>query len=366
MAQKLSKKELREYMIDQLDSGHTVAGITDHLIKYGHKREELERIFDDILDEEESNKKSLFKMAAEILFISLFVLFIFWVGISSDSSGEAVFIGFLPTITLIVLSLALGKKVKKSIFMIMPLVLAFFFYISGTLSTIPVFAGMEVGNLTLLNLVMSYIFIFFIQSSDVLNRISMSFLGGREDEFEEERDESAEGRFEQFRKAFEPRQEKERHGQRQPSEAKGEYIEVPQKHESLKKVVESIESNCKALNSAIGRVYRRSNGGTNLVRELIHVKSEWYNGFRYLLANHPDNHAIYELVDKIEKRLNLLFRKEFELFGTIQFKNLKRDSSGSSRIIDVLIMNDNDPVQTYFENALMACGDVKQMIGSVK
>lgn len=352
MAEKLSKKELRSYMEEQLDLGHTVGHITDHLMKYGHARGEIEAIFEEILGQEEKRKRSFFKRSAEILFIILFILFVFWVGVSSDSPGEAIFIGFLPTIIFIIITFfVVEKKLKKNLLVAAPLAIAFLFYISGTLSSLEVFQGMDISKLTLLNLILSYIFVLMMNYADVFSMIRI---------FPEEKEE-----FEENDELREIREIAK--GQKEiPERPREEYVEIPEKHESLKKVVESIESNCKALNSAIGRVYRKSNGGTSLVRDLIEVKSEWYNGFRYLLTNHPDKTAIYGLLDKIEKRLNVLFRKEHELFGAIQFKNLKRDPNGNSRVIDVLMMNDNDPVQTYFENALMACGDAKEIIGEVK
>lgn len=356
MAGKLTKKELKRYVEEQLDSGHHITSITEHLLKYGHSREEIDAIIEDILDEEEIRKRSFIKRAAELLFVVLFVMFILWVGASSDSPGEAVFVGFLPTIVFIILSfVVVEKRFKKDLLVVLPLIIGFLFYISGTLSSISIFENLEIAKLTLLNLILSYVFVLFIRYSELFGRIKIpGFDEDKIEEFEEEKT----GALEKLRKEFtEPGEEEQK---------KGEYITIPEKHESLKKIVESIESNCKALNSAIGRVYRKSNGGTRLVRELIEVKSEWYNSFNYLLKNLHDRQAISDLVERIEKRLNVMFRKEHELFGTTQFRNLKRDPNGNSRIIDVLIMNDNDPVQTYFENALKACGEAKEIIGGLK
>ena len=77
------------------------------------------------------------------------------------------------------------------------------------------------------------------------------------------------------------------------------------------------------------------------------------------LAKIKDKHKTLAVLDRIEKRLNRLFRTEKEVFGTKSFKNIRRDASGKSRIVDVLIANDRDPVEVYVENALIACGRIR-------
>lgn len=345
MADKHTRKEVMEYVREQLDAGHPAESIKAHLINYGHSPEEIDSIFDELLKEEEKVKSKTVSRAVEILYVVIFVIFIFWVGASAKSPGETVIFGFSPTLLYIILTIVLLERMKKSetVLTILPIALAFLFFIVGRIGTLPFLQDMEIGKLAVLNLMLSYIFLFAMRYSEIVSRLDIeSLLGKKQPEEESEGSE---------REAISapPRPE--------------EYVQVgSREEESLPKLIESIESNCKALNSVIGRVYRRSNGGTSLMRDLIKVKSEWYNEYNHLKKS-MDMERIVQLTDKIEKRLNSLFRTEKEVFGRANIKNLERDSEGNSRIIDVLRMNDEDPVDTYLENALILCGKIKSVAG---
>ncbi|MFO8016584.1 MAG: hypothetical protein R6U32_05755 [Candidatus Woesearchaeota archaeon] len=363
MADRLTKKELKRYIEEQLDSGHTVGRITEHLVNHGHSAKELDSIFDEILNEEEARKRGFMRRASELIVAVIFVIFVFWVGVSSGSPGEAVFIGFLPSIIFVITAFVVFEKsMRKDSLSVLPLVLAFLFYISGRLSNADVFSEMEVAKLAFLNIILCYVFLLLMYYAEILGRVKLPWIPGLEEQEEKDLDSMDEPEDMTGASAGEEEGMKGESGSKQ----EGRYIELPEKHESLKKVIHSIESNCKALNSVIGRVYRKGRGGTSLVRDLIQVKPEWYNEFNDILKSRQktDPKAVYDAVDRIEKRLNMLFRKEHEVFGSIQFRDLKREPNGNNRIIDVLIMNDNDPVQSYLENALKACGEAKEIAGS--
>ncbi len=350
MPEKHSKKEVMNYIREQLDSGQSVEHITAHLMSYGHTEEDIGSILDEVLRQEESVKSRTTSRVVEILYVVIFVIFMFWVGASAKSPGETVIVGFSPTLIYIILTVVLIERARKfdSVLTLLPLALAFLFFIVGRIGSIPSFEGMEIGKLTVLNLILSYIFLFAIRYSELASRLSIeSFIGGGPAFPEKEEPAEIEGRIEVALEA--PKQE--------------EYVEMKPKEEEepLPKLLHSIESSCKALNSVVGRVYRKSNGGNSLIRDLIEIKKEWYNEFN-TLAKTLDRERIGEVTDKIEKRLDMMFKTEKELFGDINLQNLKRDLKGNSRIIDVLIMNDNDPVETYFENALILCGKVKESI----
>ena len=56
---------------------------------------------------------------------------------------------------------------------------------------------------------------------------------------------------------------------------------------------------------------------------------------------------------------------EKEMFGEAAVKHLKnllRNDTGSSRIIDVLAKNDNDPVMLYYNGALEAYREIRRQI----
>jgi hypothetical protein len=369
MSARHSKKEVADYILEQIDSGQPAEKIKIHLLRYGHTNDELDEVFDDLLKQHEHKKSNTVSRAIEILYFVIFAIFIFWVGASSSSPGEAVLVGFAPTLIYIIISIILLEKLKKTdiILTVLPLALVFVFFMLGNLGPGSMFENMEVGKLSILNLILSYFFLFIIR---VYGHISMlnisSWIERSVNNLEEEADEEKEEIKEEYIRAV---QSKDMSAAMTPipSPNQEEYVELRQEEgkESLKKLVESIESSCKALNMTIGRVYRRSNGCTSLMRELIEVKKEWYNEFNVLTKTN-DKERMIEVVDKIEKRLNQLFKTERDVFGNAQIKNIKRDPFGNSKIIDVIIMNDNDPAETYFENALSLCGKVREKIAKLQ
>ncbi len=125
--------------------------------------------------------------------------------------------------------------------------------------------------------------------------------------------------------------------------------------EDIGEVLHSIEDKCKALNFAIGRVYRMSNGGTKEMRERLRINSDWYNEFnRKPSEEEPDPDPLAAL-DLIRDRLSLLLKTEREIFSEKELKalkNIERNTNGSDRIVDVLIANDNDPVDVFFAGAV--------------
>lgn len=143
-----------------------------------------------------------------------------------------------------------------------------------------------------------------------------------------------------------------------PAERKSQRIEF--ERAKLPDVVQSIEDKCKAINFAIGRVYRSSNGGTKTLRERLRVPREWYNEFSESTDEDREQRAVV-LIRKILDRLFLLVHKENEVLSDNELKNLKnleRSSNGDSTVLDVLSRNDSDPVQHYFAVAVDACQQV--------
>lgn len=369
MSARHSKKEVAAYILEQIDSGQPAEKIKRHLLRYGHTSEELDEVFDDLLKQHKSRKTGTVSRAIEIFYVVLFAIFIFWVGASSSSPGEAVLVGFSPTLIYIIISIILLERMKKTdiVLTVLPLVLAFFFFMLGNVGSIPPFDRMETGKLSILNLILSYLFLFMIRLYGHLTIFNISSLIEKGvEKLEEEAEEEKEEMQEQYARAVQAKDMDIAIAAIAPPKPE-EYIELRQEEdkESLKKIVESIESNCKTLNSVIGRVYRRSNGCTSLMRELIEVKKEWYNEFN-VLTKTADKEKMLEIIDKIEKRLNQLFRTERDIFGNAEIKNIKRDPFGNSRIIDVLIMNDKDPVETYFENALSLCGKAREKLAKMQ
>src|SRR3989344_7992286 len=92
------KKRLKNYIREQIRNGHHVSEIRKHLVDYGHSEREAELLFDEILERDEQRKRRTIQRVFEILFVVLFFIFVIWVSATSQSPGEAIFLGFLPTI----------------------------------------------------------------------------------------------------------------------------------------------------------------------------------------------------------------------------------------------------------------------------
>lgn len=136
--------------------------------------------------------------------------------------------------------------------------------------------------------------------------------------------------------------------------------DVPFKAEKIDEYVHAIEDKIKALNFAIGRVYRASNGGTMKMRERLRVPSEWYNEFNTFRGEDVDTQLDQAavLLRKIRDRLGLYTQKEKDVFHTSELSSLKhlaRQKDGEDRIIDVLKTNDRDPVEHYYVSAIDFC-----------
>lgn len=136
---------------------------------------------------------------------------------------------------------------------------------------------------------------------------------------------------------------------------------APEFHEEkLGEYVHAIEDKVKGLNFAIGRVYRRSNGASDLMRERLRILREWYNEFYEIKPEDLDaqKKKAKVLIHKIHDRLKLLASKENEVFSEAEvkgLKNLARNRQGEDAIIDVLKTNDRDPVEHYYVSALDVC-----------
>jgi antitoxin component of MazEF toxin-antitoxin module/uncharacterized membrane protein YhaH (DUF805 family) len=139
------------------------------------------------------------------------------------------------------------------------------------------------------------------------------------------------------------------------------------KPEKISEYVHSIEDKAKALNFAIGRVYKTSNGGTAVMRERLKIPAEWYNEFNLYkdedLKTQLDNAGI--LVRKIRDRLSLYTKPEHEVFTKTEFsglKNIVRNKEGNDAIIDVLKTNDKDPVEHYYVAACDFCDRILEEV----
>ncbi len=131
-------------------------------------------------------------------------------------------------------------------------------------------------------------------------------------------------------------------------------------------VIHSIEDKIKALNFVIGRVYSMYHGGSEKLRNKIRIDKRWYDEFNQIPETDLEKrrHEAIVLVQKIEARLAILQQSEREVFGEeVQaLKNIQHAPTGEDSIISVLVRNDKDPVQQYYDGAQQFCKDALSVL----
>jgi len=135
--------------------------------------------------------------------------------------------------------------------------------------------------------------------------------------------------------------------------------------EKLPEFVQSIEDKAKALNFAIGRVYRNSNGGSATLRERLRIPRDWYNEFHEAEEAERVKKAKV-IIKKIHDRLLMYEEPEKDVFSPQErkkFKNMQRKEDGTSKVVDVLKKNDSDPVEHIYQQAVDFCDQVLQGLG---
>lgn len=160
MAKKLSKPELRKYVEEQILEGYSDEEITEHLMKHGYKEKDLNEIFADMLEEKVAEKKKITARVLEVLFAAGFLGVLFFTGIFSGAEAGKLLFGFSPlfvnTIFLIVM-MELNRESNRLVW-VLPAFVVVVVYAIGI--SLPEFTHtMELVNISLLNIVLSYAFV---------------------------------------------------------------------------------------------------------------------------------------------------------------------------------------------------------------
>ncbi|MFC1775030.1 hypothetical protein ACFLZN_01805 [Nanoarchaeota archaeon] len=270
-----------------------------------------------------------------------------------------VFIGMLPLLLNISVSLSYFERLNQTAFWFYPLASPIAFYAVWLSGLLKLISDMNGPIITVFNILFSYaynaLFLFFFKKNkgeklriDELVK-ALAKADGRNEflEYKYERD---------INKL-----------QSQTIVTEQEVEFTPEKDVTTS--LRSIEDKCKSLNFAIGRVYGNKKGGCKALRDALRIKRESYNTFSEL-AKKLDNESrpkLLKILQIIKKQLNLMKLKEFEVFPEqyLNELNLKRDPAGNNTILDVLIANDKDPVKDYFEEAEEFCDKLTQHLATV-
>lgn len=264
--------------------------------------------------------------------VSILVLFIVIVitSLSTEASLFFVLMGFMPTLITIILCLLMFDETLYSLIILWltPFILTGLFFVVATSQTL-LKSNLDVGALVTVNIILSvlYLIIFFA-----------------------------------IAKLLSPKES--HHHKPAHSEAHAMAAHQPK---TIREYVASIEDKSKALNFVIGRVYNKYHGGSKQLREKLSLKSEWYNEFSDALQNetNPDKRRLLTILDNIENQLFLLTKTEKEVLSEEELRELKgleRKEDGSERIMDVLIKNDKDPVDSYYAGAKEFCLKLRDIL----
>ena len=333
--------DILNYINSMVKQKYQPHAIKKQLISYGYKKDEVENSVNKILQEtreHKGEKKELGVLQRFLIGVSAAILFLFitWIIAVASASPFAVILGFMPTVVTFVATILLLENHKKEqdyIIWSMPLVLAGLFYAIGTYSGGVLFANLDVGNLTSMNIIVSFTFVCVLQVIGV-TRV---------------------GQYVTHKFQAEKKVEK---AVKEVEKLHGEVERMEERQQSMAEYIQSIEDKCKAINFVIGRVYSGKHGGNKEIRARIQVDKELYNDVSEAKTNNPKGLIkAKRALGKIKHSLEVLDMREIDVFGDIcyGFMNIKRNPSGGDLIIDILAKNDFDPVKIYVKSAKDFC-----------
>lgn len=295
----------------------------------------------------------------EKLFILLFslclVIFLVWLSIRTGAGPSVIFVSFVPTFITIIASLAFfqteSTRYKFAVWAV-PLLACAAFYGAVYSMRVPMLQDVEVANVTVLNFVISMLYVLIL---DVFKQVDNAIMVPMKKRIEA--DERAMSRKTTKRSSY--------------KETDNSQAIVVHGKAGIKSYLQSIEDKAKALNFVIGRVYSNKHGGTPALRDKIKINKDWYNMFADVNEDNMDHRLpeLRDLVFTIGERLNVMWRAERVVFGPAavhKLKDIDHETEGNDKVIDVMIRNDKDPVETYYKTAVEFCNRAVKEIDSLK
>ncbi|MBS3107907.1 hypothetical protein J4468_03240 [Candidatus Woesearchaeota archaeon] len=255
------------------------------------------------------------KVSSRVFAVSILLVFVMFLTVATEADPVMTFLAFLPSfINISTAILILDREIEEDFFVwTVPVITALFFLIIYDIHIFPAIDNLDISFLALLNIIISYVLIFIIYMGNVI---------------------------------------------RKP------VIKKQMTKEDITKAIRSLEGDCKGINFAIGRVYTRKNGGTKLGRQELIIEKMLYNALSDALVQ-GDKVKILDMVNKLHTKLKRLELRERDIFGKSDLQNIKRDPEGNDKIIDVLIMNDSDPVHDYYTGAMQTCEEIIENINKI-
>jgi hypothetical protein len=120
-----------------------------------------------------------------------------------------------------------------------------------------------------------------------------------------------------------------------------------------------LEDAAKHLSMAVNRTYSAKHAGGPAMREGIAIPAEWFLDYKHARKEDTDEKlkAAKKAVTLAYERLMDMKKHEKDVFGpaALELQGLTRDAHGRSRIIDVLVANEKEPVHDQYQRALDCC-----------
>lgn len=250
----------------------------------------------------------------------------------SDTSLPAVFVAMSPSLVHLIILFLVDLKKKYFLWSVWvtPLLLSLIFWLVWKSGSIPFLIPMEGPTLAVTNIFLGYLMNIFL----IFPIFSL-----REEDKKLREIERLRGEVSEYK----------------------EQLQVTRQNMSLK--LRGIEDKCKALNFVIGRVYGKKRGGTKEIREALKIPAEWYNNFSEITADSSniDEVSLLSILEKILGHLRKFEVEEIKLFmpreGKVPVVRHPED-----KVIDVLALNDKDPVMDYYQEAKEVCTKLIELL----
>lgn len=287
--------------------------------------------------------------SAAIFSFVIYFFFVFAVAWMAKEELFTVFLGFfavflylIATFVLLYLDFAMAELVY-----LFPIVFGAVFYGMWYFDTSSLLSGMNGPMLSVLNVVVSYVFAAMLS---ILHPHGVDKLRG-----------GLGVKLEHPEPVLPDDKKEEVSFENTHSEHRTKVLPLSIEEKPMSVTIRGIEDKCKAINFVIGRVYSAKRGGSKEIREKIGIPKELYNSFSELV--HDDEivnpKELLSVVSKIAQRLLQLEEKETDLFDLGEAKiEMERSLNGNDSVLAVLSRNDKDPVEEYHSEALEVCKQV--------
>ena len=162
------------YIEYNISIGKTIPQIEAALLRSGHGQETIMEAIEEVLSRHNPSSEptvgsETLKNLVKIISVIAFVVLLALLSSSTKSSIGTVFIGLLPTVFTLIISVAFIDRIKvKSFLTILPFTFVMLFVFAGAFGGFSMFNGMDIKSLAIINLVISlfYVGIIIGSSSD--------------------------------------------------------------------------------------------------------------------------------------------------------------------------------------------------------